>query len=109
MLYQSPDGGPALSVRLQGQTAWLTQAQMAELFQTTPQNITMHIANVYADGELPEGATCKEYLQVRDGAPTPPRLGPRGGHGAWTNRTQSESRTRSASTSPLSIFFTSAS
>lgn len=65
VLYQSPDGGPALSVRLQGQTAWLTQAQMAELFQTTPQNITMHIANIYADGELPEEATCKEYLQVR--------------------------------------------
>ncbi len=65
VLYQSPDDGPTLSVRLQGQTAWLTQAQMAELFQTTPQNITMHIANVYADGELPEGATCKDYLQVR--------------------------------------------
>lgn len=65
VLYQSPDGGPALSVRLQGQTAWLTQAQMADLFQTTPQNITMHVANVYADGELPEEATCKDYLQVR--------------------------------------------
>lgn len=65
VLYQSPDGGPTLSVRLQGQTAWLTQAQMAELFQTTPQNITMHIANVYGDGELPEEATCKDYLQVR--------------------------------------------
>ncbi len=65
VLYQSPGGGPVLSVRLQGQTAWLTQAQMAELFQTTPQNITMHIANVYADGELPEEATCKDDLQVR--------------------------------------------
>src|SRR6185369_14408663 len=65
VLYQSPDGGATLSVRLQGQTVWLTQAQMAELFQTTPQNITMHVANVYADGELPEEATCKDYLQVR--------------------------------------------
>ncbi len=66
VLYQSPDGGARLSVRLDGQTAWLTQAQMAELFQTTPQNITIHVGNVYEEGELPEPATCKEYLQVRD-------------------------------------------
>lgn len=65
VLYKSHDGSTALTVRLQGQTVWLTQAQMAELFQTTPQNITMHIANVYADGELPESATCKDYLQVQ--------------------------------------------
>jgi len=71
VLYQSPDGGAPLSVRLQGQTVWLTQAQMAELFQTTPQNITIHVANIYADGELSEDATCKEYLQVRtEGART---------------------------------------
>jgi len=71
VLYQSSDGGPTLSVRLQGQTVWLTQAQMAELFQTTPQNITMHVANIYAEGELPEEATCKDYLQVRtEGART---------------------------------------
>ena len=44
---------------------WLTQAQMAELFQKTPQNITMHIRNAYKEGELDENATCKEYLQVR--------------------------------------------
>jgi len=65
VLYQSADGRAKLSVRLDGQTVWLTQAQMAELFQTTPQNISMHIANVYAEGELSEGATCQDYLQVR--------------------------------------------
>jgi hypothetical protein len=65
VLYQSPDGGPALSVRLQGRTAWLTQAQMAELFQTTKQNISLHIRNILEDGELPAAATVKEYLTVQ--------------------------------------------
>jgi len=59
------DGGLNLQVRLDGQTVWLTQAQMAELYQTTPQNITLHIQSIYDDQELPEGSTCKEYLQVR--------------------------------------------
>jgi hypothetical protein len=52
-------------VRLEGETVWLSQAEMADLFQTTPQNITLHIKNVYGEGELPREATCKEYLQVR--------------------------------------------
>jgi hypothetical protein len=59
------DAGLNLQVRLDGQTVWLTQAQMAELYQTTPQNITLHVQGIYDDGELPEDATCKEYLQVR--------------------------------------------
>ena len=59
------DGGLNLRVRLDGQTVWLTQAQMAELYQTTSQNITLHIQGIYDDGELAEAATCKEYLQVR--------------------------------------------
>ena len=63
LIYQ--DGGLNLQVRLDGQTVWLTQAGMAELFQTTPQNITMHLATIYEDGELNEVATCKEFLQVR--------------------------------------------
>lgn len=54
------DGGLNLQVRLDGQTVWLTQAQMAELYQTTPQNITLHVQGIYDDGELPEDATCKE-------------------------------------------------
>lgn len=43
----------------------MTQALMAELFQTTPQNITLHLRAIYAEGELTESATCKDYLQVR--------------------------------------------
>jgi hypothetical protein len=59
------DGAMNLQVRLDGQMVWLTQAGLAELFQTTTQNITIHIKSAYDDGELMETATCKEYLQVR--------------------------------------------
>ena len=59
------DGATNLQVRLDGQTVWLTQAAMGELFQTTPQNVTMHLQSIYDEGELDEAATCKEYLQVR--------------------------------------------
>jgi hypothetical protein len=59
------DGSLNLQVRLDGQTVWVTQAGMAELYQTTPQNITLHIKAIYAEGELEEQATCKDYLQVR--------------------------------------------
>ncbi len=59
------DGGLNLRVRLDGRTVWLTQAGIAELFQTTTQNVTMHLTAIYDDGELAEAATCKEYLQVR--------------------------------------------
>lgn len=64
VLYQLPDGRSRLSVRLEGKTVWLTQAQMAELFQTTRANITIHIGNVLEEGELPGEAVCKEYLQT---------------------------------------------
>ncbi len=66
LLYQSPDGTTRIEVRMEGDTVWLTQAAMAELFQTTPQNITIHIKGIYDDGELQEEATCKQYLQVRE-------------------------------------------
>lgn len=59
------DGGQNLRVRLDGRTVWLSQRDMAELFQTTPQNITIHIGSIYEEGELVEAATCKEFLQVR--------------------------------------------
>jgi len=65
VIYQTDDGRMQIDVRLENDTVWLTQAQMAELFQKTPQNITMHIRNAYKEGELDENATCKEYLQVR--------------------------------------------
>lgn len=65
IIFQTEDAQTRLQVRLDGQTAWLTQAQMAELFQTTPQNITLHLKAIYEEGELNAAATCKDYLQVR--------------------------------------------
>ena len=64
IMYQ-PNEEVRLEVRLENETVWLTQAQMAELFQTTPQNVTMHIRAIYIEEELEEAATCKESLQVR--------------------------------------------
>jgi len=65
VLYQTEDGRSRIQVRLEGETVWLTQAGLAELYQTTPQNITLHTRSIYQEGELLEEATCKEYLQVR--------------------------------------------
>lgn len=66
LLYTTPDGNEKIEVRLENETVWLTQSAMAELFQTTPQNITMHLKEIYAEGELTEDATCKENLQVQN-------------------------------------------
>ncbi len=65
ILYQAEDGRTRIQCRFEHETVWLTQAQIAELFQTTPQNVTMHLKAIFADGELFEAATCKDYLQVR--------------------------------------------
>ena len=65
ILYQTEDGRTRIQCRLENDTIWLTQAQIAELFQTTPQNVTLHLKAIFAEGELPEAATCKDYLQVR--------------------------------------------
>ena len=65
LLYQTEDGRTRLAVRLDDGSVWLTQAELADLYQTTPQNITIHIAAIYEDGELDEASTCKPYLQVR--------------------------------------------
>ena len=63
LIYQ--DAGLNLQVRLDGETAWLSRIQIAELFQTTPQNITLHVAAIYDEGELDPGATSKDYLLVQ--------------------------------------------
>lgn len=63
--YRTADGETRLEVRMESDSVWLTQAQMAELFQTTPQNITMHTNHVFREGELEKEATCKRSLQVR--------------------------------------------
>ena len=64
-IYQTADGRSQVELRLQDETLWLTQAQIAELFEVAPQNITMHLKNVFSEGELVEAATCKEFLQVQ--------------------------------------------
>jgi hypothetical protein len=65
LLYQAEDGTLKLDVRLEDENIWLTQAHMIELFQTTKQNINLHIQNIYEEGELTPEATVKKYLTVR--------------------------------------------
>lgn len=65
ILYRTEDGKAAVHLRAVDGTVWLTQAEIATLFDTTPQNITQHIAGIYREGEQTEAATCKELLQVR--------------------------------------------
>ena len=65
IIYQSEDGRTKIDVRMEAETVWLTQAQMTELFQTTKQNISLHINNAFKEGELEPSATVKEYLTVQ--------------------------------------------
>ena len=65
ILYQAEDGETRIDVRFEEETVWLSQGQMAELFQTTVPNINMHIRNLFAEGELEPGGTIKEFLMVR--------------------------------------------
>ena len=65
LVYQAEDGSTRVTCRVADGTVWLSRIEMAELFQTTPQNITIHIADIYKDGEQPEEATSKQYLLVR--------------------------------------------
>lgn len=65
LVYQTEDGKLKLEVRLEGESVWLTQQNMAELFQTSQQNISLHLQNIYAEGELENPATHKESLLVR--------------------------------------------
>ena len=65
ILYQSEDGLTKIDVRFEDQTVWLTQQQMAELFQSSRSNIVEHIRNIYDEGELNESSTCRKFRQVR--------------------------------------------
>jgi len=65
LIYQTEDGLTEIQLKAQDGTVWLTQAEIAELLQTSSQNITLHIKSIYEDGELMAAATCKDYLQVR--------------------------------------------
>jgi len=66
LLYQTEDGETRIQVRLDKETVWITQAAMAELFQTTKQNVSLHLRNIYGEGELQRELTVKEYLTVRN-------------------------------------------
>ena len=65
IIYQTEDGQTQIDVRLENETVWLTQAQMVELFQTTKQNVSLHVGNVFKEGELEQESTVKEYLTVQ--------------------------------------------
>lgn len=66
LVWYQPDNNINIEVRVEDETVWLTQAQMALLFDKTPQNVTMHIRNIYREEELFQEATCKDFLQVQN-------------------------------------------
>ena len=65
ILYQTEDGLTKIDVRFEDETVWLTQQQMADLFQSSRSNIVEHIQHIYEEGELDESATCRKFRQVR--------------------------------------------
>lgn len=68
IIYQTSDGLTKIDVTIENDTVWLTQSQMAELFQTTRNNITMHIKNIFLERELEEDSVCKDFLlTAKDG------------------------------------------
>lgn len=65
VIYTSQDGQIHVNVRIEGETAWLTQSAMAQLFGCTPENVLMHLKNIYSGRELDDTATTKDFLVVR--------------------------------------------
>jgi hypothetical protein len=66
IIYQTEDGETSIDVTLDQDTVWLTQSQMIELFQSSKQNISLHINNIFKEGELEREATVKESLTVQN-------------------------------------------
>jgi len=62
ILYSTEDGRSQIKLRAQEHTVWLTQLEMAELFDATKQNISLHLKNIFEDGELDEGSVCQGIL-----------------------------------------------
>ena len=62
IIYQTDDGLTKIDVHMEDETVWLTQLQMTELFQTTKQNISLHLNNAFEEGELERDSVVKEYL-----------------------------------------------
>jgi prophage maintenance system killer protein len=65
LVYEAPDGGVRVEVKLDRDTVWLTQRQMADLFDTSTDNVGLHLKNVFADKELEEGATAEDFSVVQ--------------------------------------------
>ena len=64
LIYQSDDGLTNIEVKVQDETVWLTQQQMADLFRTSRTNVVEHIKHIYDEGELDENSTCRKFRQV---------------------------------------------
>ncbi len=65
IIYQGDDGDTRIEVKFTGETVWLSQQQMTELYQTSRSNVVEHIQHIYEDGELDEASTCRKFRQVR--------------------------------------------
>lgn len=65
VIYQTPDGETEIDVRLEGDTVWLSRMQIAQLLQTQPQNVSLHIGNIYREQELDEASTRKDFFLVQ--------------------------------------------
>lgn len=66
LIYEDKDGITKVNVTFTDEDIWLTQSQLAEIYKTSRENITMHISNIYKDNELPKDSTCKKFLQVQN-------------------------------------------
>ncbi len=66
LIYEDKDGITKVNVTFTDEDIWLTQNQLAEIYKTSRENITMHISNIYKDNELPKDSTCKKFLQVQN-------------------------------------------
>ena len=66
ILYKDEEGKVSVNTRFADEDVWLTQAQLAEIYQTTKQNVSQHIDNIFSDGELDENRTVKNFLTVRE-------------------------------------------
>ena len=65
VIYQTQDGLTQINVRFEDETVWLSQQQMAALYQTSRTNIVEHIKHIFEEGELDEASTCRNFRQVR--------------------------------------------
>ena len=65
IIYQTEDGLTKINVKLDNETVWLSQQQLAELYQTSRTNVVEHIKHIYEEGELPSNSTCRNFRQVR--------------------------------------------